>query len=95
MLTAARLAYCRDHNGNLRDISGRFAGTRSNVAELTGTGVRAPRREGWEKGTRVSYSRRLRAAQRSPSDSGGIYEERSSRMTIVYATRATLQMIDD
>lgn len=37
MLTAwLRLAYCRGHNGNLRDISGRFLGTRSNVAELTG-----------------------------------------------------------
>jgi hypothetical protein len=89
MLTAARLAYCRDHNGNLRDISGRFAGTRSNVAELTGPGVRAPRRgrRGGKK-VRASRIRAVCALQRSPSNSGGIYEKRLSRMTIRITQRA-------
>lgn len=62
MLTAAHLAYCRDHNGNLRDISARFAGMRSNVAELTDP-ARAhrqePRRGGKYRYTCVLYSRHL------------------------------------
>jgi len=96
MLTAARLAYCRDHNGNLRDISGRFAGTRSNVAELTGPGVRAHHTRAARVGK--SYAclvfasfARCNAPPPIPAEFMRIVEDDDP----YYATCATLRTTDD